>query len=59
MTLEIPARVPWALHRIATSRRYTDSLHTIATEWSLVDLYDAHAVLDALEDAEAQALDDA
>jgi hypothetical protein len=37
------------------SKRYSDSLDTITTRWSLRDLYDAHDVLDALEDAEAEA----
>lgn len=40
---------------MATSRRYSDSLHTILTEWSLADVYAANAVIDALEDAEARA----
>lgn len=43
------------VHRIATSRRYTDSLHTILTAWTLADVCDANLVLDALEDAEARA----
>jgi len=41
------------------SRRYSDSLHVILTEWSLADVCDANDVLDALEDAEARALEDA
>lgn len=40
------------MHRVATSRRYTDPLHTILTEWSLADVWTANAVLDAIEDAE-------
>lgn len=43
------------MHRVATSRRYADSLHVILTEWSLADVYAANAVIDALEDAEARA----
>lgn len=55
MTLELPAHIPWALHRVATSRRYTDSLHAIATQWGLADVLDASDVLDAIENAEAEA----
>lgn len=55
MHFELPAEIEWALHRVATSGRYHDSLDTIATRWSLADLFDAHDVLDALEDAEAEA----
>jgi hypothetical protein len=47
--------VPWIVHRIATSRRYTDSLHTILTEWSLEQVLEANDVLDAIEDAERRA----
>lgn len=47
--------MPWIIHRVAVSRRYTDSLFTIETEWSLADVYTANAVLDAIEDAEALA----
>lgn len=43
------------MHRVATSRRYTDSLHTILTQWSVVDVFEANLVLDAIEDAEARA----
>lgn len=43
------------MHRIATSRRYSDSLHTIETEWSVEDVMLANEVLDALEDAEIRA----
>lgn len=47
--------MPWPLHRIATSGRYHDSLHAISTEWSLVDVWQANDVIDALADAEARA----
>jgi hypothetical protein len=40
------------VHRVATAGRYTDSLHTILTEWSLADVYAANAVIDALAAAE-------
>lgn len=45
-------RIPWVVHRVATAGRYTDSLHTILTEWSLADVYAANAVIDALAAAE-------
>ncbi len=54
MTLTIPGHVPWDLHRIAVSGRYHDPLHTIETAWSLADVWDAHAVLDALDDASSR-----
>jgi hypothetical protein len=47
--------VPWRVHRIAVSGRYTDPLHTLLTEWSLGDVLDANEMLDALEDAQAAA----
>ena len=56
--MRLPPEVSWPVHRVATSRRYADSLHVILTEWSLADVWDANAVLDALEDAEARAMED-
>ena len=53
--IHLPEEVPWMVHRIATSRRYSDPLHTIKTRWSLVDVFEANLVLDAVEDAEARA----
>jgi hypothetical protein len=38
------------------SGRYNDSLREILTEWGLAEVMDANAVLDALEDAEADAM---
>ena len=32
-----------------------DSLHIIETEWTVTDVWDANAVLDALEDAQQRA----
>jgi hypothetical protein len=40
---------------VATSGKYTDSLHTILTEWSLMDVQEANAVLDAFDDAAERA----
>jgi hypothetical protein len=42
------------VHRIAVSRRYSDSLHTILNHWDLQMLLDANAILDSLEDAEEE-----
>lgn len=47
--------MPWTVHRVATSGRYHDALHTILTEWSLADVMDANAILDALDDAAERA----
>ena len=49
----------WLVHRVATSRRYTDPLAVILTQWSLPDVVEANLVLDALEDAEARARESA
>lgn len=57
--IRLPEGVPWPVHRVATSRRYTDSLHTILTEWSLADVWTANAVLDAIEDAERRQQEEA
>ena len=53
--IHLPEEVPWLVHRVATSRRYSDSLHTILTQWSVLDVFEANLVLDAIEDAEARA----
>lgn len=47
--------MPWPLHRVATSGRYHDSLHVISTEWSLLDVWQANDVIDALAEAEVRA----
>lgn len=52
----MPEGIHWPVHRIATSRRYSDSLHTILTEWSIADVYAANDLLDELDDAEARAM---
>lgn len=54
---DVPPDVFWPAHRVATSRRYTDPLHTILTAWSLDQVYDACDVLDAIEGAEAEAME--
>jgi hypothetical protein len=47
--------VPWDVFRVATSEYFGDSLHEIKTRWTMTDLRHAHAVIDALADAEAAA----
>lgn len=56
MTVTLPARIPWPLHRVATSGYYHDGLHTIATRWTLAEVVDAWEVCDALDGAKARAL---
>ena len=51
----MPEGIWYPAHRIATSGKYTDPLHTIETEWSYVDVVLANRFLDAWEDAVAQA----
>lgn len=55
MTIQVPPHVAheWPLHRVALSKRYPDDFHTICTAWSITDVYDALAVIDALEAAGA------
>jgi hypothetical protein len=55
--LVIPERIHYALHRVATAKRYADSLHTISTKWGVAELLDACRVLDAQADAEAELAD--
>jgi len=43
------------VHRVATSGYYNDSLTEIMTQWSLSDVVDANIVIDAYEDAKAEA----
>ena len=59
ISIPVPDRVDWDIHRIATSRHYSTSLVEIQTEWSLDDLYEAHDVLDmydALDELEARTM---
>lgn len=56
IALPISEEVDWFFHRIAASKRYSSGLHEIRTQWSLIDLLDAHEVLDAYEYAEREAL---
>ncbi len=47
--MSIPPNIRWEVHRVATSQKYMSSLIEIQTQWSLDDVCDAHAVLDAFE----------
>jgi hypothetical protein len=47
--------IPWPVWRVASSGRFSDSLHTILHEWTLADVYAANQIIDALLDAEARA----
>lgn len=38
-----------------TDTRIKDGLHTILDTWTIIDLYEAHAVLNALDAAEHRA----
>ena len=51
----MPEGLWYPAHRIATSGQYTDSLHTIETEWSYVDVILVNRFLDAREEAFANA----
>lgn len=55
MTLTIPGTVCWPVHRVAMSDRYSDGLSTIEREWSLEMVCDACDILDAYDDALADA----
>lgn len=57
MTVTIPSRIPWPLHRVATSGYYPDGLHTITNAWTLADVVDAWEVCDALDSAKADAIE--
>ena len=49
--MTIPGGVPWVVHRVAVSGHYRDSLVDILDRWTLTELVDAHAVIDALDAA--------
>jgi len=55
VTVQIPGRLCWPVHRVATSGLYTDGLWTIEHRWTLEMVVDACEVCDAIDDARAQA----
>jgi hypothetical protein len=59
VTVTIPSRIPWPLHRVATSGYYPDGLAVISTQWSLADVVDAWEVCDAMDDAKVRAIQNA
>lgn len=54
MTVTIPSRIPWPIHRVATSGYYPDGFAVIASEWTLEQLYDAWLICDAYDEARAR-----
>jgi hypothetical protein len=42
----MPPDIPWAVHRIVTSRHYRASLIEVQRHWSIDDVVDAHQALD-------------
>lgn len=57
--MHIPASVPWAIHRVATSGYYPDGLHVISCRWTLEMLINAWVVCDAYDAARARATEGA
>lgn len=53
--ITIPARIEWRIWRIAVSGRFHSSLIEIQRDWSVRDVQDANAILDALDKAEREA----
>lgn len=45
--------VDWWTVRIAVSKHFKADLHQVRTRWAFADQVDAHIVIDALDDAEA------
>ena len=45
----------WRIWRVVTDRRIPDGLTEILETWSIVDLYEANGVLDAIDAAEERA----
>ena len=52
-TAPLPEDVDWWIHRIASSTKYSSGLIEIQTQWSLLDVLDAHQVLDVYAVLEA------
>ena len=50
----MPATVPWYYWRVMISGRFPVTLTEIQNAWTIDDLLDAHLMLNALEDAEAE-----
>lgn len=51
----MPDGIWWPAHRIATSGKYHDSLHTILSEWSYLDVMKVNELLDRWESAVTEA----
>lgn len=55
MSVKLPAYVDWEVWRVVTSDRIQVGLNELLERWSLEDVWDAHAVLDAVETASVRA----
>ncbi len=55
MTVRIPGRLCWPVHRLATSGLYPDGLATIESDWTLEMVVDACEVCDAIDAARVEA----
>lgn len=54
MTIVVPGHLCWPVHRVATGGVYPDGLAVILHRWTLEDVVDANAVMDALDVARTQ-----
>ncbi len=52
--MKIPDGVDWWIHRVAGSERYRCQPWEVRERWTWRDVIDAHAVLNAFEDAERE-----
>lgn len=54
-SVKLPNGVEWAIWRLVTHERAPGTLTEIERDWSVADVFDANAVLDAFELAEYNA----
>ena len=54
--MKLDADIEWGVERVLVSERYKVSRAELETAWSFEDLQTATRVLDALEDAEMEAV---
>ncbi len=55
MTVRVPGRLCWPVHRVATSGHYPDGLAVIEGDWTLEMVVDACEVSDAIDAARVNA----
>lgn len=48
----MPDFVDWWAHRIASSQHYSDGLADVRDGWNMAELFEAHAVLDVIDEAQ-------